>query len=117
MDHSAIAELVDAVHVALGLRLSAAVLFDSSRQDADPADDTVELLAIAEDLPADQGERAAYLERRAPPGSFGSAAITLQTPAEFAANDDSIYQRIAAEGRTMLDLDGLVSRQLARIRA
>jgi hypothetical protein len=114
VDHSGIAELVDAVHVALGLRLTGVVLF---QPDVEQGDQAVGLLAIAEDLPDIANDRGAYLERRAPPGSFEGAEITLQTPAEFAAESDALYRRIAAEGRIMLDLEGLISQQLARIRA
>ena len=118
MDYSTIAELVDAIHVAVGLRLVSVVLFGSAARGESAPSGKVDLLVIVDDqLPTDPTERAIYLERRTPRGTLDRAAIILKTPAEFDADPPETYRRIAADGRILLDLSGFVTPRLARIRA
>ncbi len=118
MDHSSIAELVDAIHVAVGLRLVAVVLFGpAARGEASP-EGNVDLLVIVDDqLPTDTAARAAYLTRRTPIGTLDQTRVILKSPAEFDADPPETYRNIAAEGRILLDIPGFATDRLARIRA
>lgn len=106
LDHSMVPELMDAIHVALGLRLAAVVLLPPGAQG-----DEVRLLAVAHDLPP-EAERSAYLERLMPAGSLPGAVVVLQTPQEFERDAASLSERLATGGQVLFDGEGLVARQL-----
>jgi hypothetical protein len=118
MDYSALAELVDTIHVAVGLRLMSVVLFGPAARGEPPAAGKVDLLVIVEDqLPSAPAERAAYLARRTPPGTLDPANIVLRSPSEFDADPPETYREIANASRILLDIAGFASERLARIRA
>ena len=110
MDHSSIAEIVDLIHVALGLRVIAVALYPP-RPTGNPR-----LLVIADDLPA-PSERAAHLARLTPPGSLGNVEVVLKSPEEFEADSPTLYSELAEGGRIMVDRHGLALRRLSALRA
>jgi len=110
LDHSSIAELVDLIHVALGLRVIAVALYPPGPT-GNPR-----LLVIADDLPA-PSERAAHLARLTPRGSLGNAEIVLRSPEEFEADSPALYAELVDGGRIMVDRRGLVLHRLSALRA
>lgn len=109
MDDSATAELVDLIHVALGLRVIAVALYPPGPT-GNPR-----LLVLADDLPA-PAERAGHLARLTPPGSLGNAEVVLKSPEEFEADAPALYAELA-DGRIMVDRRGLALRRRAALRA
>lgn len=97
---------MDAIHVALGLRLAAVVLLPPGAQGGD-----VRLLAVAHDLPP-EAERSAYLECLMPPGSLPGSVVVLQTPQEFERDAAALSEGLATGGKVLFDGEGLVARQL-----
>jgi hypothetical protein len=108
---SSISELVDAIHVALGLRLEAIVLGGQ----ADRADRPISLLIVAQDLPSAMDQRLEYLLHRMPTGILDGVTILLRTPNEMEANPISSNHQFSSGARVLLDASGLVSRQMKAI--
>jgi hypothetical protein len=105
LDHSAVAELVDVILVALGLRVVALVLYPPQTHGRP------KLLVLAAELP-EPAERGAFLASRTPAGSLGDAEIVLKTPGEFAAEPLEDYAELAAGGRILTDRAGIVMAKL-----
>jgi hypothetical protein len=103
-----VAELADVILVALGLRVSALVLYPPQ------PDGRAKMLVLADDLPA-ESERAAYLASSTPLGSLRDADIVLKTPAEFNADGPAFYTELAAGGRILTDRRGQVLAKLREI--
>jgi hypothetical protein len=103
-------ELVDAIHVALGLGLDAVVLIEPG------ASGLPRLLVVADEVPDDPGTRLGYLRQRTPVGTLDGVEIQIKTPLEFAADPVRTYRQLASNGRVLLDTSGWVSRRLAEIR-
>jgi hypothetical protein len=118
MQHSIVAETVDAIHVAVGLRLMGVVLFGAYTRPEPPSDVPIELLIVLdEDLPEGEAERQQYLTRLMPVGTLDHAQVTIRTLGEFAQDPADRYRDLAREGKILLNLSPVIPRRLAEIRA
>ena len=115
LDASTIAELVDAIHVAVGLRLVAVVLYGPAASGKVWSGERIDLLVVAEELPPDTLQRGAYLERLCPPGTLEGTNILFKTPEEFQAEPEDTYRQMAATARILFDSGGFVSARFARL--
>jgi hypothetical protein len=118
MHHSVVAETVDAIHVAVGLRLMGVVLYGAWAEPLPPAIDApIELLVvIEEELPAGQPARQAWVADRAPLEALEQARLLVKTLEEFEQDPPELYTEIAREGRVLLNLAGIVPQRLSEIR-
>lgn len=118
MQHSIVAETVDAIHVAVGLRLMGVVLFGAYTRPEAPFDAPIELLIVLdENLPEGEAERHRYLTRLMPVATLDHARVMIRTLREFAEDPADLYRDLARDGRILLNLSPVVPRRLAEIRA
>jgi len=112
-DHSRLAELVDALHVAVGLRLVAVALLDPEAETSNEHCDLPHLLVVVDDdLPREGAERAGYLARRMPIGSLDATLITLKSPIQFDADPPEVDTGPLAGGRILFDAAGFLAKRI-----
>ena len=118
MQHSIVAETVDAIHVAVGLRLMGVVLSGAYTRPDPPAGAPIELLIVLDEvLPESEADRARYLSRLMPIGTLDHAVVTIRTLEEFSQDPPDRYRVLAREGKVLLNLSPVVPRRLSEIRA
>ncbi|MBI5880303.1 MAG: nucleotidyltransferase domain-containing protein [Chloroflexi bacterium] len=105
----------DSLHVALGDRLVAIVLFGSRARGDATADSDWDLLVIAEGLPERTLERHFYLKRSLPLDCRGAISILARTPDEFEMHLPSLYLDIALDGTILYDPRGYAARKLLEL--
>jgi len=109
------AQAIDALRVALGDQLIAAVLFGSqARGDGHDGSDW-DVLIVAEALPERIFERHIFLKRLLPANCRAAVSIIARTPTEFEARLPSLYLDIALDGRILYDPRGYAEARLASL--
>jgi hypothetical protein len=117
MQHSIVAETVDAIHVAVGLRLMGVVLYGAYLRPDPPPDAPLELLVVVDErLPDGDEARQRYLAGLMPVGTLDHARVTVRTLEEFAQDPPERYRDLAHESKVLLNLSPIVPRRLAEIR-
>lgn len=106
---------VDALRMALGDALVAAVLFGSrARGDAHDHSDW-DILVIAEGLPDRPFARHLFLKRLLPSDCRGAVSIVARTPDEFESSLAALYLDIALDGRILYDPQRYATERLALV--
>ncbi len=109
-------EIPAAALAGFGERLVSIVLFGSHARGEAREDSDVDLLIIAEGLPARPILRNQTIRQFLPEGLRGRVSILAKTPGEFSATLPGLYLDIALDGNILYDKDNFANQKLAALR-